>query len=407
MRHLSWRLRLLSLLVALLPLTFAPGCAWRGDQSTATDDHPPVPELLSAEQAAQDEALDLAADAEQAAPSAVRGVAPRRPLPRPAPPATDHELAVSGRDGVYLKGSTDGHRLSGLALTLLGSGRAGVIYDIGTLHPNDIVEDVSIDVVDAAADAYQNWGLRRYGLGRRPGAVAAPSSNRTSRVRVRGVVKEHGGYDEVVGDYTYEDVWFEDCGAQGLQIRLTQSPPTASPYWLDPKHVRVERIVVLECGLARGGGRAGFGISVKSLGPNGSVEIVDGLVQTINQTAAKVYNGRTFDSFGALIVESCERAEVDGMTINMKNPDRDVVQFFDYANKAARGTGPREILWGTKKQNTVKRHGAIAVREGDGDLIDIRPTLGSGVIKVYRYGTDKVWRLAMTLPASAGYRWAR
>lgn len=317
-------------------------------------------------------------------------------FPRPLPPSTDPANAIdkfNNGDGLYVHGSKTGFSLLATPITIHGSGRAGVIYDVDSVHTRDVTEDCSVEIVDAAANAYQMWGLRRYGL----------QGGATRRVSVSGVVREHGIYDEVIGEYTYEDVLTEDCGAQGIQLRFTPSNPATSPYWLDPKTLTITRCAVIECGLARGAGRAAFGVSIKALGPNATV-LIDGLVvQTVNQTAVKVYNGKTYDSFGALLVEFCDAVDVTNSLFAMKNPDRDAIQFFNYGWKGQTGGGPRHIR---VKNCTLRRGNTIVVREGDGESIDISGCTGDGWIRVLTYQAG-TWRVARTVPIEQGYSWSK
>lgn len=212
-----------------------------------------------------------------------------------------------------------------------------------------------------------------------------------------GAYWEHGLYSSTRGNLTLREVWFEDCGAQGLQLRHTGN--RADPQWNSPRGIRLVDVHSVECGLERGAGRAGFSISIKDQGPLSDVWFERVAVRTVNQTAVKVYNGQTYDSFGGVCIEYCRTFTwIDGF-VHMKKPDRPSIQLFDYSRQSPTKTGPDVI-------DIERLHldgGALAVRVGDGSLIDISNCTGSGWINCYYWDpATSRWRLDPSMTRSIG-----
>jgi len=87
----------------------------------------------------------------------------------------------------------------------------------------------------------------------------------------------------------------------------------------------------------------------------------------------------------------------------MRAPDRDTMQLFDYGMKGPTGSGPKHIV----VDNVCFRRGnGLAVREGDGDSIEIKNCEGAGFIKIFTYQSG-VWRLARQVPLEQGFSWQR
>jgi hypothetical protein len=83
-------------------------------------------------------------------------------------------------------------------------------------------------------------------------------------------------------------------------------------------------------------------VSIKDSGPNGTVEIVDPYLKTVQQTnVAKRSDGTWADSFAAVCIEYCKSLNWTGGYVGYKNPKMTAVQLFDFANKAAGQAGPR------------------------------------------------------------------
>ena len=302
------------------------------------------------------------------------------PLPRPA---ISTKILRHGTDGLYVKGHTNGFQLVGTAIVVDGNGRSGVIYDIGTKHDNDVTSNCYVRIKPRINKT--KWGFRRYEM-----------SGYTEETVVDNPGMEHGFYDSHRGTYTYRNCAARYCGAQGFQARLSGN--RGDPDWSNTKTLSYIGCTTLECGQERGGGRAGFSISIKDQGPNTDVVIDDCYIRTIFQTATKVYNGKTYDSFGALCVEYCKSLTLTNTYIEMKNPDRDVVQLFDYANKAVTKTGPARIdIDGLE----IERGGNLVLRE-EGASVRIANCIGTGFIKIMRRDAGGTWRLNRTVPLAQG-----
>lgn len=321
------------------------------------------------------------------------------PIPRPKTTTT---IVRNGGDGLYLPGALSNHQLEGIAFELYDSTtpagkpypiRAGVIHDVDAMHAGGSMRDLLLDCPVHPNGAH--WGGRCYGLSE----SASGEPFLVERVVAKGFDLEHGFYNaHALGAVIYRDCAALDCGAQGLQVRLTGN--RQDPRWANSRSIVVERFLVLECGRKSGAGRAGFGISIKDQGPNTSVYLRDVFVRTEKQSkVAKRSDGTWADSFGGLCVEFCAQLEVHGGYVGMRNPDRPAVQLFDYANKGATSTGPKRIeIHGLE----VDFAGDIAVREGDGESCVIADCKGAGAILVQRRGTDGKWRTHHSVPIAEG-----
>lgn len=321
-------------------------------------------------------------------------------------PATNHDVVAVGHDGVY-QHPIDGFMLVGAHVSLSDGlkpdgkpleARAGLIFDVdvdsaGVLKSPEVVYR-DHQLIDCVFENAAYWNVRRHAL---------RGLTRTVRVVVKGARREHGGYDSVhAGRAEYVDVTALDNSSQGWQIRLTNN--RSDVHWVLPKSILFERFTGLENGKPQGAGRAGFTLSIKDLGPESDVEIVDPIIQTIRSRAVKVKKDGTVvaDSFGAACVEFCRSLVWRGGYVRMRNADRDDVQLYDYSNKGSTRTGPQDI----DVQGLELAAGCtLSVRLGDGDRINISGCTGGGQIKLMEF-VGGTWRKKASgglLPIKGGF----
>lgn len=317
-------------------------------------------------------------------------------LDLPEVPTTDI-IGSPGRDSVvYVGQNTYDYQLRDTRLVLMDSGRAGLVT-VNTdpakkrwpTMENMVVSGCIIEA--KPRDNKSKWGLRRYGL-------TGNCYTDTSVIRNLGL--EHAIYDEVFGGtHVYSNLWLDNCGAQGLQLRITEQPASLSPHYLDTRHIEISDVVVSECGQARGAGRAGFGISIKDMGPNTEVHMQRVAVQTVKQRNVKSkpegYTGFIPDSFGAICVEHVSKLVIDDSYVSMLNPANFGIQLFDMAVKTLKGGSPREFHSdGLELDNQV-----VAIRCDDTEVVRITNTKGTGQIRLMRFdATNKVWKFWKALP---------
>jgi hypothetical protein len=307
------------------------------------------------------------------------------------PPRLHKPLAPSG--AIQLPNTpTHGNVIEKVHVTYQGYWAA--VIDHNKPSTRDVMRDVRIECLPPRTPTDTNtmskWGVRRYKV-----------SGIRERLHVSGVWKEHAAY-ESPGDagLTYQDCFFEDCGAQGLQARHTGN--RADPSWNMPRAIMLRRVACSECGQARGVGRAGFSVSIKDMGPLTDVTFEDLRVRTIKQSAVKVSGNKVYDSFGAVCVEYCRSLHWHGGYVEMRNPDRSPVQLFDFGRNEARRTGPDFI---ELRRVHIANGGNIAVRKC-GSRIDIRNCTGDGRVLVYDWN-GSAWKLAESHPIAGGYTWSR
>lgn len=314
----------------------------------------------------------------------------------PEIPTTDI-IGSPGRDSVvYVGTNTNGYELRDTRLVIMDSGRAGLVTvnTDPTKKRWPTMEDMSVTgcIIEAKPrDNKSKWGLRRYGLT----GYCYTNSN-----IIRNLGLEHPIYDEVFGGtHRYSNLWLDNSGANGLQLRVTEQPPKLSPHYLDARYIEITDVVVSECGQARGAGRAGFGISIKDMGPNTEVHMERVAVQTVKQRNVKSkpadFTGFVPDSFGAICVEYVGKLVIDNCYVSMLNPDRHAIQLFDFANKAPKLTAPKEVhIDGLELDNQV-----VVLRCDDTEVVRITNTSGTGQIRLMRFdAAAKVWKFWKALP---------
>lgn len=331
--------------------------------------------------------LELGAgdDVEEVVEAAVRGMV-MDSLRTPEMPALLPPLLTFDK-GIYVKGATNGWRLQRVRINYPDYPWAALIND-NQPHVDSLVEHLWIECTELGAS---KWGIRVY---KDDGSV-------WRFIVVRNVRSEHGFYGSARGDLTIEDAWFEQCGAQAVQVRHTLN--RADPDWALPRVIRLERVTAIECGQPKGAGRAGFGISIKDQGPLSDVFLRTLFVRTIEQTDVR----QSFDSFGGVCVEYCRTLDWRGGWVEMKNPDRPSIQLYDYARQQPRHTGPENIRM---RGVHVRLGGNIAVRLGDGETIEISQCSGTGRILVYVWdAASGKWKLdnSQSRPITQGMRWRR
>lgn len=307
------------------------------------------------------------------------------PLPRPL---------IHGESGpIYIKESLKGapmtgHVLSNLRVTATDTSWAAVI-DNNVPHHDDDMHDLEIVGVGD-----NKWGVRRYKV-----------TGSRKRVVVRNITKEHAFYESPgEGTLLYEDCAGINIGAQFIQIRHTGN--RTDPMWNLNRLVHIRNCQAREVGLASGAGRAGFAVSVKDMGPHSDVVIQGVWIRTIKQTAVKVYNGVTYNSFGAICVEYCRSLLLENFHIEMRPPsDRDAIQLYDYKT-APTMNGPDKIV---VRRGEILRGGNMSVRVGDGSSIDIGKIQGDGWIKVHEKDHAGVWRhsKAQSKRLTEGFKWSK
>ena len=288
------------------------------------------------------------------------------------------------------KAGANGLRLERARINYTGYWGAWVSFN--QPHTRTLIRDVEVNCINGSDTTTQSkWAFRPYKLG-----------GLLERVVIRGPYWEHCLYSSTLGNLTISNCWFEDAGAQGIQLRHNGN--RADPLWNAARQIVLRDVYVSECGQKRGIGRAGSSISIKDQGPLTDVVFDKVAVRTINQTAVKVQNGKTFDSFGGVCVEYCASFTWTDGWVQMRNPDRPAVQLFDFVRKEPERTGP----WIIDIEGLHLDSGILAVRVGDGERIDIRDCTGNGWIQCYRWnGTD--WKLdqSMTAPIGQGLFWVR
>ena len=317
-------------------------------------------------------------------------------LALPEIPTTDI-IGSPGRDSVvYVGTNTTGYEICDTRLVIMDNGRAGLV----TVNTDPakkrwpVMGDMLVSgcIIEAKPrDNKSKWGLRRYGLS---------GDCVTTETIIRNLGLEHAIYDEVFGGHhIYSHLWLDNCGAQGLQLRITEQPAKLSPHYLDDRYIEIRDVVVSECGQARGAGRAGFGISIKDMGPNTEVYMARVAVQTVKQRNVKSkpegYTGFVPDSFGAICVEYVGKLIIDNCYVSMLNPANFGVQLFDKAVKTLKGGSPKEVhIDGLDLDNQV-----VALRCDDTEVVRITNTRGTGQIRLMRFdAAARVWKFWKALP---------
>lgn len=391
MKH---KTHLLLLLLAYLSL-FLAGCGAPPETNTAEEPPGSIIEANHEEPPAFDFPVEELEVPETPQGIARASVATPSWLPVWEPPTLrPHTKVVSSISAP--KAGAHGWLISRLMVAYTGYWGALVSFD--QPHTRISMEDVEINCINGTTNATRSkWTVRFYQwLGR------------IVRFIGRGAWWEHilyGSYGSLVdgiGELLIQDAWLEDAGAQALQMRHTQN--RADPQWSKPRKITLRRVFAVECGQARGIGRAGSAITLFDAGPLTDIVFEKVAVRTINQTATKVYNGKTFDSFGGVCVQFCQSFTWKYGWVQMKNPDRPAIMLFDFGRKEPTRTGPNII----DIEGLHLDSGILAVRVGDGERIDIRNCTGNGWIQAYRWnGSD--WKLdpSMTAPIGQGLFWVR
>lgn len=275
------------------------------------------------------------------------------------------------------------------------TGYWGAWVPVNQPHARTVIRDVELVCVNGSDNLTRSkWGFRPYLI---DGIV--------ERVIVRGAYWEHDWYSSVRGDLTFRNVWLEDAGAQGLQLR--HSGNRGDPQWQNTRFIRLEDVTAVECGQPRGAGRAGFALSVKDMGPETTVVFQRVASRTVNQRAVRTSGSLVYNSFGAVCVEHCKRFEWTDGWVEHLDADRPDVQLFDYVRNQPQDTGPDQTYM---RRVHVAMGGDIAVRIGDGSLIDIADCTGTGRIMVYRWNANtSKWQLDNSISTSieAGFYWVK
>mgnify|MGYP000721070642 CR=1 FL=1 len=330
---------------------------------------------------------------------------------RPVLPNTTYKVKAPYRkDGHYFQvaGGTNDIRLAGEELFMQG-GRAGTITDEPpALY--DRFEKVDCLTRMGPSDQPLNWKYSSLWVDRIHGLKDSKF------VRVRGVDltppddptlsynKEHDKYlEHAEGELLLEDCSSLNMAAQALQIRLKYN--AADYRWARPRHLIINRYNAQECGQKRGAGRAGFSISLKDYGPNGEIDAYDLFIRTVKQrqVSYKTINKQVvwYDSFGGLCVEFAKRVNLQRGYIEMKNPNRHGVQFFNDLSGLTNPTGCAPLdLTVHDYEFANGLHCAVRI-ERDTQKIDIRRCKGNGLLKVFRMGADGVYRMT-SVPITQG-----
>jgi hypothetical protein len=326
------------------------------------------------------------------------------PKPVPAPPKLDLATTVLGQPGrdsvIFVGQNTTGWHLDDSKVVLRGDGRAGIVT-VNTDPAKDrwpSMKDMEVRgclIQAEKRDNHSKWGMRRYGLN---------GICHTQSCIIRNLGLEHAIYDEVFGgEHHYTDLYLDNCGAQGLQIRTTEQPPSLSPHYLDAKTIYVTNVTINECGQARGAGRAGFGLSIKDQGPNADILLTEVFVQTVKQEAVKVKKDGTVlaDSFGAICIERARRLDIAGGYVSMKNPDRSAIQLFDGADHTEGPAFDDIVIDGLELDNQV-----LTFRVDTVGRVRITNPKGAGQIRLQRFDPAtkryKFWKAIPWAPYSQG-----
>jgi hypothetical protein len=288
------------------------------------------------------------------------------------------------------KAGANGLRLERVRINYTGYWGAWVSFN--QPHARTTIQDVEVNCINGSDNFTQSkWAFRPYKL---DGLI--------NRCIIRGPYWEHCLYSSTLGNLTIQNCWFEDAGAQGIQLRHNGN--RSDPLWNAARQIVLRNVYVSECGQKRGIGRAGSSISIKDQGPLTDVVFDKVAVRTIQQQSVKVQNGKTFDSFGGVCIEFCRSFTWRDGWVQMRNPDRPAVQLFDYARKEPTRTGPASV----DIEGLHLESGILALRVGDGERIEITNCTGNGWIQCYRWnGTD--WKLdpSMTAPIGQGFFWVK
>jgi hypothetical protein len=194
------------------------------------------------------------------------------------------------------------------------------------------------------------------------------------------------------GDLTFRELLIRRAAANAIQLRMAQNdnsgPPENDPDWDFPRTITFDRVVALECGMARGAGRAAFSLSPKSPGPNSLLRFNDIFVQTVRQ---KNVDGKGHDSFGGLCVEECQGVEGQGGVIELANPANGGVQMYEFdVDEGAHQRCPPSIVWdGLTCENTFN------IRVDHTPYVRLSGFKGNGHLVLWRWQSGD-WRPVLT-----------
>lgn len=311
-------------------------------------------------------------------------------VPTWQPPQLDTPTKLLTQNKSYMiKGATNGLVFEDTQLTYTGNWGAWMTYD-GEPHTRTRIEDFRLICAYNPADrnTWAKWGFRDYEM-----------EGLYRRVWVSGVYWEHGQYTCPRGSISWVDCFYNDCGAQGIQVRHNLN--RADPEWSRPRLLRMTGVTTLECGQVRGAGRAGFSVSVKDMGPETDVVMTNIAVRTVEQRNVRTSGSLVYHSFGGICVEYCRNLTISDSWVELLQPDRPAIQLYDFSRKQPTKTGPENI---DLTRTHVANGAHIAVRKGDGKRINIQNCTGTGRILVYNWnGSD--WKLNQTesRPIASGY----
>lgn len=206
------------------------------------------------------------------------------------------------------------------------------------------------------------------------------------------------------GDLEFTECLFYNIAANAIQLRLatvdnTNLPPEQSPYWNTERTILLQRVVMLECGQKRGGGRAAFAFSPKSPGPGTTIICRDVFIQTVKQVDV---DGKGHNSFGGMCFEECKRVEIYGGVIELDNPANGAIQFYEYNKPSEHQRHPQEIRI---EGLTVEGGAHVDIRVDRTTKIDIRGCRGNGILRLWKQdpvGADKFW-IWQQQPITQGY----
>jgi len=243
---------------------------------------------------------------------------------------------------------------------------------------------------DGHANMQNLWVARSY--------AAAGTIKRTE---FRRAWKEHGLYtSQREGTLRFEDVLFQNAGAQGIQIRSTN----AMDHWTEDRTLELEDVIIRECGQKRGIGRASFSLTVHTQGPKYKVRGHNVHIEVEKQTDVD----GTHDSLGGAFFGYMESVEIENLTVSLKGDDPSTpgddgprnaaVQLFDYGNKSFQ-CGPRHIklLGGRIPVDSID------VRVGAYASCEISGFERGGRIRLLEF-TGGDWRLKASIPIEQGYK---
>lgn len=222
-------------------------------------------------------------------------------------------------------------------------------------------------------------------------------------VVVRNADLEHLLYFSMgPGDFLLDNCSFENGAANGLQQRLALvddgSPPEHNPYWNVAKVLTVRRSNFLECGQKRGGGRAAFTLSPKSLGPTSSFICDDVFVQTVHQTDV---DSKGHNSFGGMCLEQMAMAVITGGAMEMDTPANGLIQAYAYTKPSETQRHPNEFVL----HDWTGIGGRVNVRVDRTNKIDIRDCKGDATIQLWHADipNDKFVTYGKPIPIGQGY----